>query len=85
MNVSDDATGVQRGLGMVSLIFFVLALERFINAAMAGSDVATRTAWILGAAFALIGTVLLGLLVLIGGSGRPDRITAGSPLRRRKR
>jgi hypothetical protein len=76
VNVSPDTTGVQRGLGVVSLIFFVLALERLINAVMAGSEAATRTAWILGAGFALIGVVLLGLLVLAGGAARPVSIDA---------
>ena len=68
-----DSTAVQRGLGVVTLIFFVLALERFINAAMTGSEVGTNTAWIVGTGFALTG-MILGLLRLIVGTGRPGPI-----------
>lgn len=72
MNVSADSPAVQRAPAVVScLIFFVLALDRFINAVIAGSEVGTRTAWMLGSAFALTGTVLLGLLLFIGGASRP--------------
>jgi hypothetical protein len=74
MNVSRrDSTAVQRGLGVVILILFVLALERFVNAAMAGSEVGTSTAWIVGMAFALTG-MILGLLLLTLGTCRPDPI-----------
>lgn len=57
-----------------TLIFFVLALERLINAAITGSEAGTQTAWLLSAAFALTGAVLLGLLLLMSGAGRPSRV-----------
>ena len=87
MNVSRrDSNAVQRGLGLLTLIFFALAFERLINATMAGSQVGTRTAWMLSAAFGLTGIVLLGLLLLMG-AGRSDHNNAdasASPERREK-
>jgi hypothetical protein len=72
---------------VLTLIFFALAFERLINAAMAGSKVGTRTAWMLSAAFGSTGTVVLGLLLLIGRAARPDHIDAdtGSSHGRRNR
>ena len=79
MNVSPrNSTAMQRGLRVIALILFVMALERFVNAAMASSEVGTHTAWMLGSAFALAGTMLLGLLLFIGGAGRTDRIDAAA-------
>jgi hypothetical protein len=75
VNVSRrNSVAVQRGLGVLTLIFFVLALERFLNAGMAGSEVGSRTAWMLSAAFGLTGTVLLGLLLLMNGADRQTRV-----------
>ena len=69
MNVSRrDSTAVLRGLRVVTLIFFVLSLERFINAAMASSEAGTNTALIVATAFALTG-MMLGLLLLSLGTG----------------
>jgi hypothetical protein len=48
-----------RGLGLLAVIFLVLALERLLGAAMTGSAAGIRTAWMLSAAFALTGAALL--------------------------
>jgi hypothetical protein len=68
----------QKSLGVLAVVFLVFALERLVNAAMAGSHAGSRTAWLLSAAFALTGAVLLCGFLLMGGAA------FGSPQKRRK-
>ena len=65
-----DWSSAQRGLGVVAVVFLLVALERLANAAMAGSLAGAGTAWMLSAVFGSSAAVLLGLLIVVRGVDR---------------
>ena len=66
-------SSAQRGLGVVAVVFLLVALERLANAVLAGSLTGAETAWMLSAVFGCTSAVLLGLLTVVRGIDRRSR------------
>jgi hypothetical protein len=71
MSHRHDWAALHRSLTVLTVIFILLAIERLLNAAMAGSEVGIRTAWILSVSFALGGAVILCSSLLLSRGNNP--------------